>query len=312
MKTLSIIVSALLSSLTLVSGHARIRQPTPLGYDTTPQLTGNAYNAPLAYDGSDFPCKGLIGKVDMTPTAKWQAGGKGMFEIQPNDDPNGGEGQMAAHSGGSCQMSLSYDEGSTFKVVHSYIGGCPRDVPMNSNIGGKNQTFTFDIPENAKAGRAIAAWTWIAKTGNRGEYYMNCASVEIEGSGTSTLDDLPDMFVGELVKGPITADKCLTPENFNFEYPFPGDAVTRADDAAKGLKDGSGPPELCRAPPTSTGPDTPTPPTDDSKPEATSEPSEPESSYVPDVQMPELPSGDLPKGFNLKVQGVDYICNRNT
>jgi hypothetical protein len=35
----------------------------------------------------------------------------------------GVEGPLAAHSGGSCQASISFDIGKTFKVLHSYEGG---------------------------------------------------------------------------------------------------------------------------------------------------------------------------------------------
>jgi hypothetical protein len=65
---------------------------------------------------------------------------------------------MAAHSGGSCQASISFDNGETWKVLHTYIGGCPRDVKLGSNIAGKNQTFTFVVPENTKTGIALFSW----------------------------------------------------------------------------------------------------------------------------------------------------------
>ncbi|RPB23905.1 hypothetical protein L211DRAFT_229428 [Terfezia boudieri ATCC MYA-4762] len=258
----------LLSVLTLVSGHARLRKPKPLGYGTTPQLDGNAYNDPLKPDGSDFPCKGLIGVADMTPQAQWTAGGMGMFEIWPNEG-NGGEGNLAAHSGGSCQISLSYDNGKSFKVLKSYEGGCPRDVPLNSNLAGPNQTFTFEIPKEAKSGTAVAAWTWIARTGNRGEFYMNCASVKIQGSGTSTLDNLPDMFVGDLIKGDIKDGMCTSTQEFYLSYPSPGDNVIKTSEVGK-FKGPNGPGSdgtynICKAPggPSKApgGPSTPTTPT---------------------------------------------------
>lgn len=68
----------------LISAHARIRLPKPLGAPPeTP--AGNAYNAPLDPHGSEFPCKNLHRdpSVDRTPTAVWQAGQLGMFEYAP-------------------------------------------------------------------------------------------------------------------------------------------------------------------------------------------------------------------------------------
>ena len=343
------LTSILLSSLTLVSGHARLRQPVPLGFGSTPQLSGNAYNNPLKYDGSDFPCKGLIGVADMTPQAKWTAGAKGMFEIWPNEG-NGGEGNMAAHSGGSCQISLSYDGGKSFKVLQSYEGGCPRDVPLNSNIAGPNQTFTFDIPKEAKAGNALAAWTWLARTGNRGEFYMNCASVTIEGTGTSTLDTLPDMWVGELVKGDITASMCRSTQNFYFLYPNPGDNVSKATDGEFKGPSGPGPDgtfNACKAPggtnsppqnptssprnptptpyPTQPAPTQPAPtpyptpdqPTPDQPTPTPNRPTQRPGKPTPTMTYPS-PSGTQPPTlapfdvFQANVQGYIYECRLNS
>ena len=58
----------------------------------------------------------------------------------------------ASHGGGSCQFSLSYDQGKTFKVVHSVIGGCP----LKTN-------YDIKLPTGAPAGEALFAWTWISR-----------------------------------------------------------------------------------------------------------------------------------------------------
>lgn len=69
---------------TLVSAHARIRLPKPLGAPPE-NPSGNFYNAPLDHLGSEFPCKNLHlnPSIDRTPTATWQAGQLGMFEYFP-------------------------------------------------------------------------------------------------------------------------------------------------------------------------------------------------------------------------------------
>lgn len=71
----------LLALASVVSGHARIRRPTPLDAPAE-DPSGNSYNAPLDHLGSEFPCKNLHLKtdVDRTPTQVWQAGQMGMFE----------------------------------------------------------------------------------------------------------------------------------------------------------------------------------------------------------------------------------------
>ena len=65
---------------------------------------------------------------------------------------------MAAHSGGSCQASLSFDNGETWKVLHSYQGDCPRGARFGSNIVPDDQVFTFHVPEETRAGNALFSW----------------------------------------------------------------------------------------------------------------------------------------------------------
>jgi hypothetical protein len=172
-------LEALLTSLVLilpcVSAHARIKYPTPL--NAPPEdPSGNAYNAPLTADGSQFPCKGLHKSVDLKTAAKttWQAGGQAYFEYVPPHSSStsfltahrvlgnvvpGAEGALAAHSGGSCQASISFDGGKTFKVLQSFEGGCPRGVVKGSNIAtDPNQKFPFMIPKDTQSGPALFAW----------------------------------------------------------------------------------------------------------------------------------------------------------
>lgn len=67
--------------------------------------------------------------------------------------------------------------------------------------------------------------TWIAVSGNRDEFYMNCAAVEITGSGTSTLDDYPNMYVGEMnIPGQIATGECRSTAGTALLYPNPGPA----------------------------------------------------------------------------------------
>ncbi|RKP33995.1 hypothetical protein BJ085DRAFT_2490, partial [Dimargaris cristalligena] len=83
----------------------------------------------------------------------------------------------AAHNGGHCQFSLSYDKGKTFTAIHTIMNSCP-------TLGG---SLSVPIPSNApSAAMAIFAWTWVNKSGNR-EFYMNCADVKIEGKAGGSL-----------------------------------------------------------------------------------------------------------------------------
>ncbi|KAA8641514.1 hypothetical protein EYZ11_012652 [Aspergillus tanneri] len=114
------------------------------------------------------------------------------------------------HGGGSCQLSLSYDNGRTFKVIQSMIGGCP----LQSKYG-------FQIPADAAKGQALFAWTWFNLQGNR-EMYMNCAVVEIDG-GSGSIESFgqgyPDLFVANV------GNNCHTVEGQQTIFPHPGKSV---------------------------------------------------------------------------------------
>ena len=116
------------------------------------------------------------------------------------------------HKGGSCQLSLSYDNGGSFKVIHSMVGGCPLTLQ-----------YDFTIPSSAPSGDALFAWSWFNLEGNR-EMYMNCAQVTIEGgSGGGDWNSLPDIFTANIGNG------CSTVENKHTVFENPGSSVRYAD-----------------------------------------------------------------------------------
>ncbi|KAF2461036.1 hypothetical protein BDY21DRAFT_279514, partial [Lineolata rhizophorae] len=192
----------------LAHGHMVMHSPVPYGVDSL-------NNSPLA--GGDFPCK-------QRP---------GVYEISTMNDMAVGEEQElsfmggATHGGGSCQVSVTLDQEptpeSTWKVVHSIIGGCPTadsgnagDDP-NAIVGNP---FRFSLPEGMPNGQYTLAWTWFNKIGNR-EMYMNCAPITVTGGAdegdTSVFDSLPDMFVAN-----IPEIGCGTQESQDAVFPDPG------------------------------------------------------------------------------------------
>jgi len=197
-----------------VSAHMEVIDPPVLRGKTNTLVSNPDFNmvAPLEESGANFPCKGYLsdlGGPSGGSSKTYTAGEKVSFKTT---------GVEAAHNGGSCQVSLSYDQGKTWKVIKSFIGNCVRSA--GGNVFDKNQDYSFTIPADAKSGDAIWAWTWFNQTGNR-EMYMNCAHVTIKGSGTSTLDDHPDMFVANVGKG------CTTAEGKDVDFPNPGKDVER-------------------------------------------------------------------------------------
>ncbi|KAK4118783.1 lytic polysaccharide monooxygenase [Parathielavia appendiculata] len=204
-------------------GHMEMTYPPPFKSKSNPHANPNkvdySMTSPLKPDGSDFPCKGYLSLLN-TPEGKsvasWTAGGRYNFTI------SGG----AAHGGGSCQAALSVDGGRTFRVVHSYEGGCP---------GQGESSFGFVVPGDTPATeQGVFAWTWFNNLGNR-EMYMNCAVVGIDGgsgggSDRVAFDDRPGLFTANVGNG------CRTVDSADLKFPDPGPDV----DSHEGAKPATG------------------------------------------------------------------------
>ncbi|KAJ1728787.1 hypothetical protein LPJ61_003853 [Coemansia biformis] len=109
------------------------------------------------------------------PVASWTAGQPVTVTFQPDG---------AAHSGGHCQFSMSYDGGKTFAVIHEELEHCFFNGPASGNQAQVLQ-YTFNLPQTLPASKsAIFSWSWVNASGNR-EFYMNCADVAISGSSSS-------------------------------------------------------------------------------------------------------------------------------
>lgn len=222
--------------------NAHMFLATPVRF-TEPSAT----NGPISY--GNFPCQS---------TAATYAGPTSTMSLG-SDQPLAFQGQ-SVHGGGSCQISITYDENPTrdsvWKVIKSFEGGCPARNTAG-NIGADNSataadpfTYNFTIPDNIPSGSGTLAWSWLNNVGNR-EFYMQCAAIELSGTGgdQSNYDALPDMFVANLG----TPDSC-TVETGDFVYPDPGtdveygngakpsgaDLATTAGSCTVGVGSGSG------------------------------------------------------------------------
>ncbi|RAL02226.1 uncharacterized protein BO80DRAFT_424144 [Aspergillus ibericus CBS 121593] len=191
-----------------VSGHIQMSNPYPIRSPLDPNGDESkkdySYTNPLSSSGSDFPCKGYA-KDPFRSVATYSPGGEYDLELQGS----------ATHDGGSCQISLSYDQGENFQVIHSMLGGCPL-----------TESYKFTIPADAPSGDALLTWTWFNKIGNR-EMYMNCAQVTIGGDAHSakqkrdSFSSLPPIFIAN-VNGP---GQCTTIEGDDVNFPLPGPSV---------------------------------------------------------------------------------------
>lgn len=204
----------LLAALPPALGHVEMIWPYPLRSKHNPSTPENlidySMKAPLDSSGSNYPCKGYQHDSNQSPAAIYNAGSTYNITLDGS----------ATHGGGSCQLSLSYDQGQTFRVIKSMIGGCPL-----------KSSYDFDIPTYAPSGEALFAWSWQNKVGNR-EFYMDCAVVQVQGSSHhkkqssyDSMDSLPGIWKADLQ----SVTDCTTVEGDSPVYPHPGPDVEYGD-----------------------------------------------------------------------------------
>ncbi|TVY14501.1 hypothetical protein LARI1_G006710 [Lachnellula arida] len=238
----------------LGSSHMMMLTPVPYGKSTLD-------NSPLINlaTGGNFPCKQRAGVYD----AEGASNSMALGSTQPLKFVGG-----ATHGGGSCQISITYDKQpsstSTFKVIHSIIGGCPiQGVAGNNGESATSpdpSTYSFKVPSNLPTGDATLAWTWFNKVGNR-EMYMNCAPVTITGASAkrdeealegrnvtqlvqrdqAAFNALPNMFVANVFGLGVG---CQTAQDTDTVFPNPGDSV---ESLGGSTKSAAGPPISCSA-----------------------------------------------------------------
>ncbi|KAJ1750194.1 hypothetical protein LPJ79_003095 [Coemansia sp. RSA 1821] len=151
------------------SPNCDIKPPLPPGVS---DYDYNNIKDPIPYNGT--LCKSDIPWT--APVATWTAGQDVTYKFQTDG---------AAHGGGHCQFSLSYDGGKTFVVIHEELQYCFFNGPSSDNTA-KVTEYTFKLPaEVPNSDKVIAAWTWVNAIGNR-EFYMNCADIKIVGSSSSS------------------------------------------------------------------------------------------------------------------------------
>ncbi|KAA8641923.1 hypothetical protein EYZ11_002541 [Aspergillus tanneri] len=212
---------AALATASTAMAHMEMIRPYALRSQYDPKVSEGDKDydntSPLNSDGSNFPCRGHHKDTPWRTVAKYQAGQQDYMELAPGTN----------HKGGSCQISLSYDNGQTFRVIQSYMGGCPLELKWD-----------FTIPADAPAGKALFAWSWFNLEGNR-EMYMNCAHVEIEGGSassrrgsswgkTQSFNQLPEIFEANIGNG------CSTVEFKETVFKEPGENVAYGGNVHQG------------------------------------------------------------------------------
>lgn len=193
----------------LVSGHVSMVFPASVFQQVATNLN------PLDPSGSNYPCFVTSGSVGEPPL--YEPGSQQTIGLQGS----------AVHGGGSCQISITYDNpptrNSVFKVIKSIHGRCPGGSDTGNLPADPTNTLpglSYNLPSHLPSGNAVLAWTWFNKIGNR-EMYMRCAPIKIGGSNTdrSQYNGLPEIFKANIGNG------CSTIEGTNVEFPNPGAVV---------------------------------------------------------------------------------------
>jgi len=180
---------------------------------------------PDAADGSDFPCQALQpGPV----SAQYTPGQRYDLKLKGS----------AVHGGGSAQMLISYQfppskDPKDWHVLTSFQGEHPQSppdanyMPANAELPNPgNGGYKFLIHEGLPAGKAIVAWSWYNKIGNR-EHYMKCSTVAIGGSENEISGGARDDAVVKSLPTMFKANdgECVTPASINLQFPYPGSDV---------------------------------------------------------------------------------------
>ncbi|KAK3343119.1 hypothetical protein B0H65DRAFT_576977 [Neurospora tetraspora] len=212
----------------LVASHAILATPIPYA-------ASHQKNGPI--DGTTFPCQGGAGATYQLP-----ASGYNIFPLG-SKQPLVLQG-TAVHGGGSCQISITYDNPPTpqskFKVIKSIEGGCiARNEPGNRPGGTESaekvnpDQYEYVIPDDIPTGNGTIAWTWFNKIGNR-EMYMACGGVQLTGTdkpgAKETFERLPDIFMANIGNG------CGTPDSKDVLFPNPGRDVEKANGKTRRLR----------------------------------------------------------------------------
>jgi len=269
------------------------------------------------HDGFDlFP----IGTPDQYPCYIREGSDSSKIPTyEPGSTQSIGLQGSAIHGGGSCQISITYDNpptaNSVFRVIQSREGECPPGSTtgnLTPNPEYVHPELSFTVPSDIPSGEAVIAWSWFNKIGNR-EMYMRCAPVRIAGSNTDTtaLDKLPTIFKANI------GNDCTTIEGTNLKFPNPGnDLIGSGDGDAVGAGC-----DYTTSPPSNPEPEPEIIPEPEPEPEQpveeTPEPETPTSTDKPSppvlvvVPTPTPKPTSVPTGESCDTEG-QIICNGRT
>ena len=211
--------------ISLSHAHLIMQEPVPYSKDTLDNSP--LINAAPGTAESNFPCKLRANAFEVTQENNIKVG-------EPNNISWTGS---ASHGGGTCQLSVTLDRepsaSSTFKVIASWIGGCP----TSSDGNGGTHPFTWTMPPEVPNGKATFAWNWVSKLSGQPENYMNCAPITVSGGADNNdeFDKLEDLF-----RVNLPSSDCGSQLSHDLEIPNPGKYVTTFGSTALATPTGTG------------------------------------------------------------------------
>jgi hypothetical protein len=149
MKFSATLIAAATAFLPQISAH--LTMVTPKQWHV-PESAGDGSQFPLHASGSNYPCHGVNPEA---PVATYAPGSTQTLQLMGT----------AVHSGGSGQMSITYDtnpnKNTVFRVMTSWQGNHPMQINGNVEPGDPKymlKPLQFKVPSNLPAGQAVVAW----------------------------------------------------------------------------------------------------------------------------------------------------------
>ncbi|KAG0236596.1 hypothetical protein B0O80DRAFT_453757 [Mortierella sp. GBAus27b] len=187
------IIAAAASCMAVTTAHMALQHPVPRGGYNTPGYNGRIQAFITYHDKkytNKFPCGGFPPLKKSQPMkagevinvrfassfeSKSQREDVNLYKKKPSSRSK--EFDQPRHGGGTCEFSLSYDNGKTFGRIGRYTYSCPDAYEI----------WKVKIPDNVKEcrekGKCLFVWTWLANT--LPQWYMNCADIDLTNTKVS-------------------------------------------------------------------------------------------------------------------------------
>ncbi|KAF9917336.1 hypothetical protein BX616_001323 [Lobosporangium transversale] len=174
----------LVSLVASATAHIALLYPTPRGGYGTKAYNGRVHTW-IGYKDKTwtqrFPCGGYPPgpvtrmKAGQVIPVRFLASSMKAKDIksQPKLTSPNRQFSQARHGGGTCEFSLSYDGGKTYRLIGRYTRSCP-DAYYEWPV-----RIPKNVPSCTKKNQCLFVWSWTANI--LAQYYHNCADIYLTG-----------------------------------------------------------------------------------------------------------------------------------